>query len=230
MPIPLRTQLTALKIENEHLRDVNWHLSKLVNEIGKNAELVTNERRVYGDPKYSYIPFDNTIFLRALISIRWKLYREGFGRPYTGKGNKPLFLDVGCGIGDKLVLARQLDCCACGIEYNKYLIRYAKRVLGATDSERLAVKKSLPYICQCDALHCNYHNYNIIFLNAPFQDRKTEMRLEHRIYSQAALGAFIMMPTCLSRPSDDYVQGKNFGDDSLLVYRRLHKNGKKITS
>ena len=229
--IPLAVRLAALETENQWLRDVNWHLSKLVQEIGKTAELVTNERRLYGDPKYSYIPYDNEPFLRALISIRWKLYREGFGHPYSGKGTRPNFIDIGCGVGDKLILAKQLYCRAFGIEWNPYLIRYAKRVFGATDDLRRAAEKNFPYLANVDAVRHSYDNYHIIFLNPPYQDERMEVKLERRVYSQAALGTFLLMPSYISLPpKEDYAQGKNFGDSTLLVFRRLKKAGRKLVS
>jgi SAM-dependent methyltransferase len=229
--IPLAVRLTAVETENQWLKDINWHLSEMVTSVGRNAELVTHDRRQFGAMRYPYIPFDHTLFLRALIALRWKLHHEGYGKPYTKETPRPRFIDVGCGIGDKLLLAHQLACEAYGIEADPYLIRYAKRVLGVTDSETLAREQMIPLIVQGDALRVIYDSYQIIYLDAPFQDKKVEARLERRIYSQAALGAFIVTPHCQTMPPrEDYAQGKNFGNKPLLVFRRVHKAGKRFVT
>jgi hypothetical protein len=203
----------------------------LVSSVGKNAEFISNEKRPFGDSQSPYISFSNSLFLRVLIAIRWKLHREGYGKPYSVDKNIPKFIDVGCGIGDKVILARQMDFIAHGIESDPRLVKYAKKIFNITDSEKNALEQDLPFIIHGNASHYTYDSYQAIFLNAPYQDKKLEIKLEKKIYSQAGLGTFIIMPSyaCLP-PKEDYAQGKNFGGKALHVFRRTQKSGKRLVA
>ena len=93
------------------------------------------------------------------------------------------FLDVGCGIGDKLLIAREmfgLD--VIGIEIDKEYIKLAHKILDNV-------------IIQEDVLnYSGYGLYDIVYMYKPFADKEKQTKLERLIESQMREGAILIAP------------------------------------
>jgi len=129
----------------------------------------------YIDGYYYYIPFDLFNFIEKMDNLT-KLY------PRFKK-----FIDVGCGIGDKVLIAKEffgLD--ATGIEYSDYTSGVAKRKL-----KNLGVN-----IIHDDAFNLDFGEYNYIYLYVPIQNpvKMGELgkhilnSMKEGIYSDVTLG------------------------------------------
>lgn len=157
------------------LHAINADLGKLVDRSGWWAERYSDGKRIFGDPSYPYIPYDRSLFIEALYYVASK-----FRKPTT-------FCDVGCGIGDKVLLAHNHGFQSCGIEHNPYLIRHAKRLFGISSD-------TMPAIIQKDVMQARYNRYRVVYMYSPFQSKAHEDALERRIFSQLSLGAYLMLP------------------------------------
>lgn len=93
--------------------------------------------------------------------------------------NRGPFLDVGCGIGTKVLLASQVGIEAQGIElFPEYV----------AEAERLGVK-----VEQADARsYGRYGEFGIIYINHPLRDIEEEDKLERHIQRQMVPGSVLI--------------------------------------
>lgn len=125
-------------------------------------------------------------------------------RPARNHGKGPYipvkFIDVGCGLGTKVALAKSLGCDAHGIEINRKYVNVARRLLG----ERYYDYKKGDYkgitlsnkILKGDAKKADFSPYDIIYFYCPqLRNDKLgdlESQLEDQILSTAKQGAVIL--------------------------------------
>lgn len=154
--------------------------SELINYL-ESKFIDINETR---DPKaekakcHKYIPARRSDF-RTAISAAHTLFQVVNGKPPQS------FLDVGCGLGTKLIMVnhafRQID----GIEFDSGYAEKARELTKLRD-DRIT-------IIETDALKFNgYQNYDIIYFYTPINDRKKQILLETRIIRRAKAGAIIV--------------------------------------
>lgn len=103
------------------------------------------------------------------------------------------FLDVGCGIGEKIYLASLFGVKSFGLELRKELIAEGKRLF-----------KSMGYgwhfetcnqFIQANALKYNYKDFDILYFYCPLFDGNLQVRLENQIAKTAKSGALVL-PYC----------------------------------
>ena len=88
------------------------------------------------------------------------------------------FLDVGCGVGTKVLLASQLFSQADGLEYDQHYYAAARRTISANKVKNSRIIKG-------DALvFPAYGEYDIIYLYRPFFDLVKQNELEMKIMSK----------------------------------------------
>lgn len=80
---------------------------------------------------YVYIPLDNATFLRQLSAV--VAYLEAKKSPSNQIRLAAKFIDIGCGIGTKVALARGLGFDAYGLEINPKYAKVAELLLGERD-------------------------------------------------------------------------------------------------
>lgn len=104
--------------------------------------------------------------------------------------DKPKFIDVGCGIGSKVLVALSVGCNAYGVEYDPEYVEKARRLLevGTYLSSERAEKR----IIHDDAMNLDYSEYDIIYFYCPFADHEKERELEQHLVSTARPGALIL--------------------------------------
>lgn len=110
------------------------------------------------------------------------------------KGKEAHFLDVGCGIGSKVWLARQYFQRASGVEITSAYVETAREVLkveagGVYWSPKQGGRGEI--IC-ADALTFNYAPYNIIYFYCPLLDYDKQMKLEMQIVKTAKVGTVFL--------------------------------------
>ncbi len=129
---------------------------------------------------FSYGASDAAEFCRMLFKAREVLGVNIMARP--------TFLDVGCGPGLTLIMARHCGFKATGLELDRDTIRLAKKLLGysyGTDIRRADILK-----------HRRYRDYDVIFMFNPLCDRALKIQLEERVLRQAKKGALILTSYC----------------------------------
>lgn len=138
----------------------------------------------------TYMPLDPDEFLRQLGEA-FALWCQGNTSIYP-----PKFIDVGCGIGTKVLLAREAGFDAYGIEMSPAYVEIARNLMersprhGAGGGYRREVPGHLSKIILGDAVVADYSPYDVIYFFNPSWDR--EHQLEQRILDTAKPGAIIL--------------------------------------
>lgn len=90
------------------------------------------------------------------------------------------FLDVGCGPGSKMLLARHFyGMAVCGIEVDPDMATAAEVIGGVRTGDALHVPGGI------------YENFDVIWMYRPFRDPLLEQRLEARIMDEMKPGAIL---------------------------------------
>ena len=105
------------------------------------------------DGSYKYVPYNMDGFIKLLPS------------------NKKLFLDVGCGIGDKVLMATEMGYEAHGIEKDEQLFKIADRYVYN--------------IKNIDAFEFeDYNKFDVIYMYRPYKDENKLKQLSNLIKSK----------------------------------------------
>ena len=131
------------------------------------------------DPTYNpWMPFQCAEFVAMLAEC-------------VAEANGDKFLDVGSGIGTKVLLAERLfSLDAYGIEYDETMAAYAN-----ADDRRTLCWDAL------DAGADGYEVPDIIWLYRPFRDGFKQAQLEHRIFENMKPGAIIAGAAWENKPN-----------------------------
>lgn len=125
------------------------------------------------------IPEDMSTFL-------WLV--RGAVRLSVAQGRGRTFLDVGCGIGLKVLQAAQMVHAADGLDYRDEAADIARRVLDHDTSRRSR-------IFVADALNFDdYGDYDIVYCYKPLSDPALMRQLERRILAQVRPGTVLVFP------------------------------------
>lgn len=101
------------------------------------------------------------------------------------------FVDVGCGIGTKVLVARESGFDAYGIEKSLRYVKVAKKLLEGYENKNWYPKKK-DRIILGDALRADYRLYDVIYFYRPFINHEKQTALEKRIVAHAKEGAIVM--------------------------------------
>lgn len=143
------------------------------------------KKKKAADGQFPYIAFDSDLFCDQMMFVR-KLF---------DKRNKKLdwrhkhrFVDVGCGIGSKLLIASDIlgGFEICGIEYSKEYVKVANQLISHTYEFRR------PYVIEFNALELDYTSFDVIYFYCPLINVEKQMALEERIFRTAKPGAIIV--------------------------------------
>lgn len=101
------------------------------------------------------------------------------------------FLEIGCGPGTKMMLARDLF----GLDVTGF-DRVPEFVQAAKEQGLNAA--------ECDAFDFQaYGRFDIVFFNRPFRDRPTQSKLERLVYSKVRRGAVVICMNLETQPPED---------------------------
>jgi 2-polyprenyl-3-methyl-5-hydroxy-6-metoxy-1,4-benzoquinol methylase len=137
--------------------------------------------------EYFYIPLSMDTFLSQLDFAITILD----SRPGAASSVNPKFIDVGCGIGTKLVTAAQRGFDVYGVELDPRYVKIATRLLKVTSDEGY-IRRFDYKVFQSNAMRHDYSNYDVIYFYCPFSDHVKEKKLEERIVTQAKPGTIIL--------------------------------------
>lgn len=110
------------------------------------------------------------------------------------KASKMTFVDVGCGVGEKVFFAETLGFNSFGLELRKPLIDSAKRLFRNLGLDTLDFHSdtNAPRLIQGDALEYDYSRFDVIYFYCPLHDTKLQAKLEERIAQTVKLGAIVV--------------------------------------
>lgn len=98
------------------------------------------------------------------------------------------FLEIGCGPGTKMMLARDLF----GLDVTGF--DRVPEYVTAAQQQGLNV-------ADCDAFDFQaYGKFDIVFFNRPFRDRPTQAKLEHLVYSKIRRGSVVICMNLETQP------------------------------
>lgn len=184
---PSRTETAALIATDRLLERLHLGLSP------HPPELHPGEGPAHGD-----IPLPMSQFQRHMQAAKRVLRAMGQGR---GK-----FLDVGCGIGLKVIAAAEYVDLAEGLEYDAALCATARHLTeNAETIRRAAATATTPWLMpqagatgrvfQADALRFEaYGDYDVIYAYRPISDATLRRALEARIVAQARPDTLLIFP------------------------------------
>lgn len=141
-----------------------------------------DKREDKGEYEFISLPFETFIKQLDIIKGIWaKQYPLIVWPGYGAYGSGQQFVDVGCGIGTKMLAAKEhLYCRVSGIENHKPYATIAKKLVYNSN------------IIIQDALTVDYSSFDIIYFYCPLQDIKKQKTLEERIIDTAKSGAYIL--------------------------------------
>ena len=118
------------------------------------------------DGYYPYIAFDIADFVQILVSV-------------VKEYNVKSFIDVGAGFGDKVNIASKFVKKSHGIEYLDSYVRQARK-FGVT-------------LIKADAFNFHrYHNYDLVYMYHPIQDKKLYAELVNTILGRMRKGSILL--------------------------------------
>jgi SAM-dependent methyltransferase len=132
----------------------------------------TKHKACYAAGRYPFIPLSPDWFMAQLREAK------------RIAPDAATFIDVGCGIGSKVVLASCIGFRAAGIEIDRDYVKAAK--------DMLAMGWGGGRVFQGDALKHDYAEYDVVYFYCPMNDHELERQLEQRILETTKPGALIL--------------------------------------
>jgi len=170
-------------------------LEELVGTIESDACSILASGKVVGEgidyhKSYGFVPFNVTSFIETMVAVVRHIRKQGCN-PWDFT-----FLDAGCGIGTKLILAESMGFPAIGLEIDQKMIRRAKRQYGIRSLKvskgRIFRSARTPVIVNQDVLKHHYDHYGVIFFYCPFRNDELESEFEQRVYEQMLPGSYVI--------------------------------------
>ena len=156
-----------------------------------------SQRQSQNDPgsEYPFVPMDTRQVYDQLKFVHDFLFETALfvGRPLS-------FLDIGCGIGNVLLVAELMEFVVSGLEKDEYPFAVAAKLIGL---ERVVKQDIWDYDL--------YDSFDIIYYFRPFHEGNLECRFERFIEDQMKSGAVLIANRKMDR-----------GIDTDLRFCRLH--------
>lgn len=193
---------------NEEMNETETEQDIFFNIINRFVGFYTREatKKTLNDPACEY-PFVAMDTRQVFEQIRFvKYYLNISDGPIQNK--KYNFLDVGCGIGNVLLIAEQLNFDVYGLEKDRYPAQVASRLIG---EDKIFQKDIWTY-------H-DYGEYDVIYYFRPFSDRGPQKKFEKLIEDQMKAGAILIAN---HKNSDDIGNDKRFKklDSHLPIWKK----------
>jgi 2-polyprenyl-3-methyl-5-hydroxy-6-metoxy-1,4-benzoquinol methylase len=145
--------------------------------VGFYSRDAAKETRNDTDCEYPFVAMDTRQVFAQMDFVRafLELDRENPPNP------QPRLLDVGCGIGNVLLVAEQFGFEVYGIEKDEYPFQVAARLIG---EERIAQADIWTYE--------GYGEYEVIYYYRPFSGREQQLRFERLIEDRLKTGGILI--------------------------------------
>ncbi|MBA3016458.1 MAG: class I SAM-dependent methyltransferase [Proteobacteria bacterium] len=156
-----------------------------------------SQRQSENDPEseYPFVAMDTRQVYAQIACVRQALAESG-----QHSQDRPAFLDIGCGIGNVLLFADQMEFDVYGLEKDPFPCSVAIKIHGP---ERVALQDIWEFE--------GYSRFDVIYYFRPFHDGALERRFERFIEEQLKPGGILIA----NRKMDHSI-------DSDPRFRRLH--------
>lgn len=147
---------------------------------------------------FSFIPLENWRFIEAMSKVQKHFLGRGRGR--RSFLNRK-FVDAGCGIGVKLLMAQAMGFKATGIELDPGLIKLAKTIFNIGQRRSKKTRCDWTKIIRQDIRKHNYSQYDVIYFYCPLRNTNDEeMKFEKMVYGQMKPGSYVIGAGLSHRP------------------------------
>ena len=182
-----------------------------IDSIGHYIDSDTRRTKGQGQPPecYGFIPWPNSHFIKVLLHVLQHQHKH-----HPSK-RKLRFLNAGCGMGLKVIIAEAMGCIATGLEISPKLIEKGKKFFSFNSRH--------PRLQQGDIRSHDYGEYDIIFFYCPLRSVTQEELFEHRVWEQCKVGAYVIGQQGLTRPPRRFDDVGEYGFDGgyrANIYRR----------
>ena len=154
-----------------------------------------------GTPCYGFIPCD--VYDEVLYTLL--LLRKNIAAKVDA--NSPKFLDIGCGIGNVVLLAEATGYNAFGLEYDPTIYKAAKDM--SMSCWGTIIKGDMRKFRR-------YHEYDVLHFYQPMSDERSMAKFTHKLAKDMKPGAYIMC----NGTSDGFRESKDFRRVMNGVYRK----------
>ncbi len=194
-------------------------------------------KRALAAGRHPWISFPRPAFLFLLTNVRRLLgadFEPDVRCPVCGvdEVGSASFVDVGCGVADKVALAADLGFEAHGIEVDPAAVRKARRAFPLRVCKATSCSPPPPVhepgggamtLYPVDALDFDFSGFAVIYFYRPFDDDRRQRALERRIWKQARPGAFVIACMAVTRPPRAFREVRALDGeppDEARIYRR----------
>lgn len=125
--------------------------------------------------EYPFVPMDTRQLYRQIKLAKAHLNSR------KQRPKKHTFLDIGCGIGNVLLFAEQMELDVFGFEKDEYPCAIAKKLFG---EEKVSQEDIWNY--------SDYNRFDILYYFRPFHDGSVERKFEHYIEDQLKPGGILI--------------------------------------
>jgi protein-L-isoaspartate O-methyltransferase len=178
---------------NKAGRTAAYIVDNYVNREAHNIEAESLEgyarKRKSAKNRFRFIPCHVFSFLMELFNIEntveWRKLREALACE-----RRPNFVDCGCGIGNKMLQARNTGLFGevYGIEFDPVLIKKAKEMLGSLGGKKVYKHDIITYK--------KYAMFDLIYFYCPLRNGDYQRKFERAVARQARVGAIILPWSC----------------------------------
>ncbi len=146
------------------------------------------------ETEYPFVPMDPRQVYAQIKLVRDYLQKD------NANGNKR-FIDIGCGIGNVLLVAELMDFDVWGIEKDEFPFKVAEKLIGSQVSQA--------DIWQYD----DYHTFKVIYYLRPFHDGIMQRKFERFIEDQLQPGGILIANRKMSTEIDTDKRFRRLADD-----------------
>jgi len=189
-----------------------WMLDTMVRRLRDKVNQSTGHMSLSPD-YYQFIPMHSRDAIKRLSIVMEKLTTK-----------QPLFLDVGCGIGNIMLYAESLGMEPNGIEYDYRILNQA--LYPSIYTERIYMvgygKYTYPKthtIYHCDAFKFKgYREYDVIYMYCPVGNVRREQKLEEKIENEMKEEAYYI---CMGKQSRKIMRDDRFERIDDCVWQKI---------
>ena len=147
-------------------------LDEAIKNMVDRVSISDRRAEAYYRGHYPYIPLNNATFQALLGKAKQHIKIKS--------KHRPRFLDIGCGIGTKVLIASEMGFNASGLEYDKVYYQWAKQIT----LEKCTKGNALEYT--------KYGEFDCLYFYCPLADEMGQLALEERIAEQMRPGAVLI--------------------------------------
>ena len=173
-----------------------------IRHIAKTSDLELNSYYLKDVTKcFGFIPYPyNSRLIQSLTNIYNKFDRSA---------KWPKFLDIGCGIGNMVILANLIGFTSDGLEYDPKIYKIAKHL----EQHRSTIFRGDMREFE------QYHEYDVLYYYRPIVATREMTEFSHKLAKSMKPGAYIIS----NGDSDGFSRSKDFEFDENV--RAWHKRG-----